>query len=196
MLQVCCCYFLIITAKKQNKKNKTNRCALQIGSATHYFSSTTDPTQVIAIPRYTEVDSSSQYTENIPHSWLFDIYTADELGDRSYLVGGPTYTGFVPLYHIRSRVVYGEQIFLKSHINFNLSAIGGLVSSGGASASLISGQFVYNGIPVPNRFIKELPLGTVGVTLIGKPVVGFNVAFGLPNFPDLPTRIIGSNTGL
>eukprot|EP01065_Artemidia_motanka_P002378 TRINITY_DN11131_c0_g2_i1.p1 TRINITY_DN11131_c0_g2~~TRINITY_DN11131_c0_g2_i1.p1 ORF type:complete len:3471 (+),score=905.78 TRINITY_DN11131_c0_g2_i1:846-10415(+) len=71
-------------------------CHFTLASKTLDVSVMTDPTRFVAVP-HPDTRSFVQYTEaGQVASYVFDVYAADELGDRSYLVGGPTQLTWTP----------------------------------------------------------------------------------------------------
>eukprot|EP00662_Eupelagonemidae_sp_cell21_P014410 gene14410-53142_t len=84
-------------------------------------------------------------------SWVFDAYAADEIGDRSFSVGGPTYLSWTPRW--AQGIREGADVALRSVEGLSIKTFdrtGPVTISSGADHSHMSignGTKAFNGVP-------------------------------------------------
>eukprot|EP01063_Lacrimia_lanifica_P026450 TRINITY_DN3567_c0_g3_i1.p1 TRINITY_DN3567_c0_g3~~TRINITY_DN3567_c0_g3_i1.p1 ORF type:complete len:4304 (+),score=1092.05 TRINITY_DN3567_c0_g3_i1:1806-12914(+) len=183
-------------------------CKLSFGSKEHVLSVLTEPTQIIAIPRDTLTTQLYRQYGDVG-LWVFEVYAADELGDRSYLVAGPTPHSFHPLYatrYTRGGHRDGVALSVRDVERDDLPEILDAVSSdpekdverftkGGPVADLSKGDLMYNGIPAPYVNAPEgTIIGDMGTATVElrTPGVDYPLHFAAAGFPDLPTSLQGA----
>ena len=171
------------------------KCLLRFGRL-QWMTVLTDPTQIILIP----TSRKTLWFTNITTTgeWNFEVYAADDLGDRAYIVAGPTVAAFRPMF--ASRFVSNSVLTLKSNpellIDAKMSVPAGQVplsflTMGSPTGGLSNGTSVYNGIPIP---AGDGAAGTTILSLSGSPVVSFRVHLQMSGVGTLPTSYLGDKT--
>eukprot|EP01062_Namystynia_karyoxenos_P024186 TRINITY_DN193_c2_g3_i1.p1 TRINITY_DN193_c2_g3~~TRINITY_DN193_c2_g3_i1.p1 ORF type:complete len:4156 (+),score=1253.07 TRINITY_DN193_c2_g3_i1:1716-12470(+) len=143
-------------------------------------------------------------TSNTTGQWSFEVYAADELGDRSYTVAGPTVTAFMPLWAERKTASSLVSLVEKGVTLGGVETLGGSVVAGtprvfvdsgitaasdgiASSASVVAGTTAFNGVPFDIG--GTLPAGMTTVKIDG---VSANYPIGFSMGGALPTRAFGS----
>eukprot|EP00756_Hemistasia_phaeocysticola_P027540 Hpha_TRINITY_DN16123_c1_g3::TRINITY_DN16123_c1_g3_i2::g.7442::m.7442 len=182
------------------------RCIATFGQRFVSVTILTDASQVIAIPH-----ASTPLTQRFKNvgdtgSWLFNVYAADELGDRAYTVAGPTYVELMPQWYV-SKVAPGTTKLTAP--SADIRTVSTLDASfpqssvdyfGAPVVSITAGTRNYNGIPVSDLVsstgaetvygpARLLPAGMVQVTLTDLPAAEYPLRFSLG--ADLPVRFFG-----
>eukprot|EP01064_Diplonema_japonicum_P037163 TRINITY_DN863_c0_g1_i1.p1 TRINITY_DN863_c0_g1~~TRINITY_DN863_c0_g1_i1.p1 ORF type:complete len:4887 (+),score=989.27 TRINITY_DN863_c0_g1_i1:68-14728(+) len=166
-------------------------CVLTFAGVRHHFTVLTDPKQIIAIPTFSSKERT-QWLKNVGDvgQWTYEIYAADELGDRSYVVGGPTPFAFQPMYSTYntgggSRV--GKALSLSAPaaaaspsvtLTDATLSLSTLTAGTPSTYKITNGSVVHNGIPIPSVGNELGMVGTATVELSGDtPTVDFPLQF-------------------
>eukprot|EP00755_Sulcionema_specki_P006272 Sspe_Gene.5152::Locus_1698_Transcript_2_2_Confidence_0.750_Length_13180::g.5152::m.5152 len=169
------------------------RCRVVFALKPHDFTVLTDATQIVAIPAkksdMLQVFGNSSTTA----TWQFDLYAADDLGDRAYTAGGPTPLTFHPLHfpHVSSGVTLGARVSgTKAYEAVSAGLTVTSLSTGTPTAKVVNGTKVFNGVPFGEMENEMVPPGTAIVELSEKPGMvdlGFNLGAA-----SLPTNLFGT----
>eukprot|EP01060_Flectonema_neradi_P007207 TRINITY_DN14_c0_g3_i1.p1 TRINITY_DN14_c0_g3~~TRINITY_DN14_c0_g3_i1.p1 ORF type:complete len:4482 (+),score=859.73 TRINITY_DN14_c0_g3_i1:81-13526(+) len=173
------------------------KCSLSLSSKPHQLTVLTDPTQIIAIPASRTMLTQWFKNETEVGSWSFEVYAADDLGDRSYVVAGPTSFAFQPAYGIRQVSQGTLSLGVHSQIGYNAKMTGQDVEltsllTGAPTQELATGERVFNGIPLPT-ITDEVASGEVGIATLKMsetPSVGYAVNFAITGVTG-PTNYFG-----
>eukprot|EP01060_Flectonema_neradi_P029826 TRINITY_DN421_c0_g1_i17.p1 TRINITY_DN421_c0_g1~~TRINITY_DN421_c0_g1_i17.p1 ORF type:complete len:4653 (+),score=1056.46 TRINITY_DN421_c0_g1_i17:121-14079(+) len=174
------------------------RCKVTLDSVPHWMTVLTDASQIVAIPASrTDMVQWFKATGDVG-KWTFEVYAADDLGDRSYTVAGPTPFAFQPVY--ANHAVGQAKLGLASGSSTSIEAIMtvaagspsfGTLSTGSPTAALTNGTAVFNGIPIP-AINSEGATGTTVLSLADTPGVWYSVGFQMsPGAASVPTRYFG-----
>eukprot|EP01065_Artemidia_motanka_P018597 TRINITY_DN2190_c0_g4_i1.p1 TRINITY_DN2190_c0_g4~~TRINITY_DN2190_c0_g4_i1.p1 ORF type:complete len:2410 (+),score=978.41 TRINITY_DN2190_c0_g4_i1:537-7232(+) len=160
----------------------------------------TDPTRLVAVPS-PRTAAHRQPTQMFSTAasvgeWRYEMYAADELGDRSYFVGGPTPLAFQP-YYIASHMMQTRTVSFSQPTATEATpmaikgATGGVQAIDGAAVvTVTNGTTMANGIPYD---AYEQP-GVTVFTVSGRPAVNVAVDFGVESFSLTGTGEWGSKT--
>eukprot|EP01062_Namystynia_karyoxenos_P021603 TRINITY_DN1822_c3_g1_i2.p1 TRINITY_DN1822_c3_g1~~TRINITY_DN1822_c3_g1_i2.p1 ORF type:complete len:1266 (+),score=269.11 TRINITY_DN1822_c3_g1_i2:3594-7391(+) len=189
-----------------------------------------DATQIVAIPFPAHGLSRREQTAvqvadmTVPESqqiaglralWAFEVYAADEHGERAYTVGGPTPQPYQPRYSDHAvppsklevappptvDTLAGVPMSVSpSHILPVRDSQGNTlitsISDGQPHAlAVTNGTVVYNGIPFGELNGEKTPPGVAVVQASG---TGSHVplSFSMPGAPNVPTRYFGGKGGI
>eukprot|EP01062_Namystynia_karyoxenos_P034419 TRINITY_DN2523_c0_g2_i1.p1 TRINITY_DN2523_c0_g2~~TRINITY_DN2523_c0_g2_i1.p1 ORF type:complete len:4810 (+),score=845.13 TRINITY_DN2523_c0_g2_i1:137-14566(+) len=179
------------------------RCGLAVAGQVAEQSVLAEPSQVVAVPR--NLSLVAELTGTGPARFAFIAYAADELGDRSYGVGGPTALRDMPLYrqHVLSGVraaAADAQIEPAPAYNTAGRQLSALYTSSGAGdvATVTDGSMFYDGVPygakVPIPGESRTEGGKAGelMVAVGGHQHHFPISFTLQGFPGLPTHSLGT----
>ena len=179
------------------------QCAVMLGGRRYAFTVLTEATQIIAIPVVSGAPPPLFDSPLAVGVWTFNIYAADEVGDRAYTLGGPTPFAFQPRYsvpaaHHGSRAGSG----VSATVAYDAPLIDIVVQTDGATAratvpdmlpdvSLSSGGggggvLMHNGVAVGGA-----APGQVYVELRGRPGMSLSLGFEVAEAAWLPTVAFG-----
>eukprot|EP01062_Namystynia_karyoxenos_P024185 TRINITY_DN193_c2_g2_i1.p1 TRINITY_DN193_c2_g2~~TRINITY_DN193_c2_g2_i1.p1 ORF type:complete len:4348 (+),score=1167.20 TRINITY_DN193_c2_g2_i1:633-13046(+) len=178
-------------------------CRISLAQETHTFTVLTDPTQIIVVPEAKHFTSLQHFTASGDVGrWQFQLYAADELGDRSYTVAGPTMLNWRPLYS--QRRLSTARLSVEPYQGQRYTAASVIkdpddqwrplrLSDGSAMVTVTNGSWVYNGVPWPELEDPNTTLdaGTAVVETHTLPVVSFPVSFAIEGLAPMQTRQFG-----
>eukprot|EP01065_Artemidia_motanka_P016373 TRINITY_DN2006_c3_g2_i3.p1 TRINITY_DN2006_c3_g2~~TRINITY_DN2006_c3_g2_i3.p1 ORF type:complete len:3276 (+),score=1117.62 TRINITY_DN2006_c3_g2_i3:1479-11306(+) len=200
------------------------KCAADFAGVTHDFSVLTDATQLIAMPNGSDTATKVwvpswwnaavgiQGANRVPTEsaqWSFELYAADDLGDRAYTAGGPTILPMQPKWSGRKSIATKLDVQTKGVVLGAEDTIGGNVVQTGVSRVLTTsgipaatdgipsaetvarGSEMYNGIPFD--FGGSNPAGWVTIQVDG---LSSNFPLGFSGPGSLKTRQYGSSQRL
>eukprot|EP00755_Sulcionema_specki_P037372 Sspe_Gene.22885::Locus_8795_Transcript_1_1_Confidence_1.000_Length_10103::g.22885::m.22885 len=157
------------------------QCSLAIGGQLHTLAVLSHATKLVAIP---DGNLSKPYASN-GVTFRLNVYAADDLSDRSYLVGGATPLEWAPLYH---QVVHpGAVLTMLPHnvSQFHAKVLGNasllLVTEGEARGEVVEGKRMWNGVPVtpPVNVLSGWGVGTVALRVYDSPSLAIPVRFAV-----------------
>ena len=166
------------------------KCSVSFALAQQDLAVLTTATRLVPLRQYgslLEVQTVVAATDVA--EWSFELYSADEVSDRSYTVGGPT--EYAMHHRYRTKVLSQRQPeFLtakatalanpKAVLADNAFTLASL-SYGTPTLAITSGSMLYNGIPVPSAAGETGRLGTATVALAaGTLCVGCVVELSTP----------------
>eukprot|EP01062_Namystynia_karyoxenos_P003747 TRINITY_DN11331_c0_g5_i2.p1 TRINITY_DN11331_c0_g5~~TRINITY_DN11331_c0_g5_i2.p1 ORF type:complete len:3357 (+),score=904.29 TRINITY_DN11331_c0_g5_i2:7868-17938(+) len=198
------------------------RCAYRIADVDHYMMVVSTATRFVVSPIYAPVamqHDGGRVDRARSDLWQYEVYAADELGDRAYSVGGPTFVEMLPAY----RQVGVANVSLGVH-NPTADVDDGVLRhaflKGDTPASwwpadpwvkvierrtdavIAHGRSVQNGVPMDSVTPEVMQLGTcagrcglpavVAVELRGWPTMSFPLQFTLGPSDPLPSWEQGS----
>eukprot|EP01062_Namystynia_karyoxenos_P041917 TRINITY_DN3058_c0_g1_i2.p1 TRINITY_DN3058_c0_g1~~TRINITY_DN3058_c0_g1_i2.p1 ORF type:complete len:4805 (+),score=1267.70 TRINITY_DN3058_c0_g1_i2:103-14415(+) len=166
------------------------RCAFAVGGVRHSVAVLTDPSLIAAMAA--TADLSPSY--GAPAAFDFQVYAADELFDRSYVVGGPSLLQWQPLHGQgpveSSRVTIRDAALVSVEVGDAT-----VVLSGGPVVRVANGTFVVNGIPygrVSGDQGQDSGPGLVSVSVSARPGVDVPIEFAMTGVDaSVPTREFG-----
>ena len=169
-------------------------CGVSFAGKYSPISVLTDATQIIAVPAF-RTEAGQSFIGKA--SWVFDVYAADDLGDRAYSVGGPTEFALHRRYQTRPEGQRASAILtvsaqLPSSPKASLDGASIILSYGDAATMRIAeGRHVYNGIPMPILETKT-PIGLAGQATVEvtQPVLQASLSFAMSG-SDMPTSFFG-----
>eukprot|EP00755_Sulcionema_specki_P024803 Sspe_Gene.1609::Locus_532_Transcript_2_2_Confidence_0.667_Length_2044::g.1609::m.1609 len=131
--------------------------------------------------------------------WEFELYAADDLGDRAYTVAGPTALTFQPLYHPHSVAPATVSVSASQGTDYPATAKTAkdavvdiaTLSSGTPTVKVLNGTQAYNGVPAGDLNKEGVQAGVAVVEFSGKPGVGVELGFGMGS-GSLPTYDFGT----
>ena len=160
----------------------------------------TDPTRFVAAPRFSAAGAVQQRgvaAAAVPATWQFDVYLADEAGDRAYTVGGPALAPLRPLYSGHAVAPAGLTLVFPAERVYSALATPDLpvaqLTNGVPSARLSNGTRLLDGVPQGGFYGQGTPPGAVAVELSRQSAVRFAVSFALldGSLAGLPTEGVG-----
>ena len=153
-------------------------CGATFAGVTREFTVLTDATQIVAVPAYSEKEVVKVLAATADTaSWTFELYAADDLGDRAYTVSGPTEYAFHHMYQTpaggigaATLSVSGSGVTAPSAVLTDTSKTLSVLTSGSPLLTVTSGTRVFNGIPQPALTATVTPaskfmMGKAGFTL-------------------------------
>ena len=158
-------------------------CSLSVENQHHHFTSVVDATQLIVLP--TE-DMNTPMLQKAFHrtqnsTWRFSMYAADELGDRSYVESGPTYSAFLPRYQVLVKHGHTIEVQKNNEVSQRVQHHGNETTlyQGNPGVRVTSGGSLYNGLPMDVRssVMSAAAAGEVSLSVDSEPVEGFPVRF-------------------
>ena len=179
-------------------------CALIMGVHEHKLAVMTTATQLVVAPTLQRNSPSLRMTFDPVRNatWDFLVYAADELGDRAYTLGGPTYAAFLPRYAVLRGI--GLLLDVVRPAETTYPVVHGTqpvrLRAGAPRARLERGRRFFNGIPAdPDATWDALDaVGVATVSLDREPTSRFPLALtlaeannGVP-VPTPPTRFFGT----
>ena len=177
------------------------RCDVSLAHRQHTFTILTDATQFIVMPLSRSKDTKWLHSQQSQSgTWQFEVYAADDLGHRSYIVGGPTPAAFQPKYgnHLVNPLLL--DLKTKEMTTYNAILVDPRItliklSSGlPESIEITSGKYMANGIPVPQleSLNQTVPTGSIAVKISGNtPSVDHSIELS-DSFYNIPTRLYGT----
>ena len=178
-------------------------CRLSFGQ-THHLSVLTDATQLIANPRFPLKDTHRSFFDALEtQQWQFEVYAADDLGDRAYTAGGPTALALHPRYQTQypgKGVRAGDRVTLATEgSNFSPDIILTLgaetvvtkLNPKLPNVTIVAGEVVYNGIPMPGLEAKPGGVAVTTVQMAQYPGAGISLHMRLASNPRLRTSLHG-----
>ena len=177
------------------------QCSVSFAGKASPLTVLTDATQIIAVPafHYERYMLRKMTAAGAKASWMFDVYAADDLGDRAYAVGGPpTEYALQRMYQTRaanhraaaSMSASGK---LPSDPTALLNGSAVTVTYGSTSGlRLTEGTKVYNGIPMP-VVEKTTPVGAAGQATVevSKAAMQLSLSFVVTGAAGVPTGFFG-----
>ena len=164
-------------------------CGATFAGVTREFTVLTDATQIVAVPAYSEKEVVKVLaTTADTASWTFELYAADDLGDRAYTVSGPTEYAFHHMYQTpaggigaATLSVSGSGVTAPNAVLTDTSKTLSVLTSGSPLLTVTSGTRVFNGIPQPALNSETGLVGTATVQLSGAngPAVGYQLSFAM-----------------
>ena len=157
----------------------------------------TDATQIVVVPAFSIGRDSVQWFRDAgtKGTWTFELYAADDAGDRSYTVGGPTHSAFQPVYSSHnigggSRVAAAlslagstaESVTFAATLQDEVHTLSTL-SYGKPNVQITSGTLIHNGIPVPSLAGEEGRVGSTVVTISDSPGISVPLEFSINTLP-------------
>eukprot|EP01065_Artemidia_motanka_P005351 TRINITY_DN12596_c0_g1_i1.p1 TRINITY_DN12596_c0_g1~~TRINITY_DN12596_c0_g1_i1.p1 ORF type:complete len:3206 (+),score=795.47 TRINITY_DN12596_c0_g1_i1:4502-14119(+) len=182
------------------------RCVIELGGEVqHWLTVLTEPTRWIVSPYLADPVPRQLTAAGVQGEWGMRLYAADELGDRSFLVGGPTAGAMQPLYAThavmplklgvaaRSAPTLGgsETLpqLLSNEDGFRISSL----RDGDPLVRVAAGSSVLNGIPFGPVDGEDVVPGVVRVQLSNYSGANFPVSFtGLDAPGGMPTHHYGT----
>eukprot|EP01065_Artemidia_motanka_P051494 TRINITY_DN9104_c0_g1_i1.p1 TRINITY_DN9104_c0_g1~~TRINITY_DN9104_c0_g1_i1.p1 ORF type:complete len:4612 (+),score=1046.90 TRINITY_DN9104_c0_g1_i1:421-13836(+) len=170
------------------------RCGVALGGRRHELTVLTTAEQFAIAPIGTE-QAQRRYTVGARAEWRYSLWAADEIGDRSYGVGGPTPLIFQPRYLVQSYAP--ERVSLVAQTAQVLAVLPppGVqvvsLTTGSPVAVVVNGSAMVNGVPNAQVEGEATDPGVVVVRMSGASGVHFPIRFTTRS-TELPTRPYGS----
>ena len=126
--------------------------------------------------------------------FYFNVYAADDLGDRAYSIGGPSYRSMQPLSQIhRSKSVVATLQSVRlpplSIVNpISNKSTAGVLVEGGSYPVITAGTFILNGIPYPT-YDNTIP-GQMKIS-VSDIRSNYPIIVRLQNYPNIPVTLLG-----
>ena len=164
-------------------------CRLFFSERSHYLTVLTDATRIVVVPNSPKIQTFSAADSS--GLWSFTVYAADDLGDRSYTVAGPSAVNFQARY--QNSIVTPIEVSVEAPSSASIDVFTDdniqSVLTGVPTVAVTSGSKVVDGIPQAKLFSENTPPGIVMVKLSGNAGVRVPINF---NIGGLPTYSYGS----
>jgi len=147
------------------------KCGASLAGQSAKFTILTDPTHIVVLPRGQPTGNNVAPQWRFPApgnttttAWSFDVYAADDLGERAYGVGGPTWQAFQPLYGMHTVAPATITATLGTQTQALPAAQNSIASPSVGTPDAVTGTYsVHNGIPMPTSGAP----GMMSVTVTG-----------------------------
>ena len=166
-------------------------CGFSFGGQSQTLAVLTEATQAIVNPiNPAQMQQNMNGTARV--EFLFEVYAADEMGDRSYATGGPSYLQWNARYQQQTVSTEQMSLFLPVIKPFAPTDSLGRSVSLLPSASTVGTLRIEEGVSVQDGIPQGVSPGIVKLTL-QEPVTDFPIAFKIGGaVTGLPTRVGGS----
>ena len=187
---------------RMHYKRSCYRCVGSVMGNSFEVSVLNDATRLIAVPAYNDKDQTMHVdVANQIGEWQYEIYAADEFGDRSYTLGGPTmYAMQAPYCHFSEAYLSATKLSVKPGSDVTIPSVLQdekyvlhSLRLGRPQVRVVNGSAVYNGIPTLGGGDGGGRAGVATVQVVANtPAADLEVSFALSSGEDLPTHFYGT----
>ncbi|KAJ9470662.1 hypothetical protein DIPPA_00634 [Diplonema papillatum] len=180
------------------------QCSVSFAGKDHQMTVVTDATQIVLAPKGGDLKRLQMLSAaGDKAAWTFDVYAADDLGDRAYTAGGPTEFAMQPRYSTynsgggarvaKTLSLVASGATTKSVVMSDpVYTLGSLSTGAPTTMKVANGTRVHNGVPVPALNSEAGETGTASVEFSGTvPGVDVPLTMALSGASQVSTNYFG-----